>query len=97
MTKILKSSNFQSFHLFFPEFLIDFVHWNVEKGQQGKGWVSFHEVVIVVVFYEDTIAMFRMKMCPIDTENDKIPQNFQFSKTLCNFLQILTDFVNWNV
>ena len=50
-----------------------------------------------VVFYEELIAMFWMKMSQIDTENDKNPENFQFPKISCHFSKFLTDFVNWNV
>ena len=36
-------------------------------------------------------------MSHIDTENDRNPKIFQFSKILCNFSQFSTDFVDWNV
>ena len=36
-------------------------------------------------------------MSQIDTENDKNPQTFQFSKVLCIVFQFLTDFVEWNI
>ena len=36
-------------------------------------------------------------MSQIDTESDKNPKNFQFSKISCNFSKFLTDFANWNV
>ena len=38
-----------------------------------------------------------MKKSQIDNENDKKPKNFQTSKILCIFVEILTDLVNWNV
>ena len=31
------------------------------------------------------------------TENDKKPKIFHFSKFLCNLVNFLTDFVDWNV
>ena len=37
-----------------------------------------------------------MKMSQIDTENDKNPETFHFSKILCIFSNNSTDFVNWN-
>ena len=36
-------------------------------------------------------------MSQIDTENDKNPKNFQFSKISCIFCKFLTDLANWNV
>ena len=36
-------------------------------------------------------------MSQINTEIDKKPKIFQFSKILCIFSKFLTDFVNWNV
>ena len=59
-----------------------------------------------VVFNEEIFAMFCLKMSQIDTEKDKTPKIFPFSKSLCIFLELLqkvffmhfsTDFVNWNV
>ena len=38
-----------------------------------------------VVFHEEIIAIFWMKMCQIDTENDKT-QNFLFFKDFTHFL-----------
>ena len=38
-----------------------------------------------------------MKMSQIDTETDKKPKYFQFSKIYAFFPKCLTDFVNWNV
>ena len=35
-------------------------------------------------FSEETVAVFEMKMSQVDTENDKIPKTFQFSKVLCS-------------
>ena len=49
------------------------------------------------VFIEERIPMFQLKMSQIDTENDKKPKSFQFSKISCIFSKFLTDFVNWNV
>ena len=44
-----------------------------------------------------TIAIFWLKMSQIDTEIDKNPKKFQFSKISCIFSKFLTDFANWNV
>ena len=39
-----------------------------------------------------------MEMTQIETEKDKNPKNFQFSKILCKFFsKLLTNFVDWNV
>ena len=46
---------------------------------------------------EEIIAVFEMKKSQIDTENDKNPISFLFSKVLCNFSKFSTDFVNFNV
>ena len=58
---------------------------------------TMKKLVRPVVFNEDIIAIFRLKMSQIDTENDKNPKNFQFSKISCIFSKFLTDFANWNV
>ena len=50
-----------------------------------------------VVFNEEVFAMFCMKMSQFDTKLTKVSKIFQFSKILCIFSQILTDFVDWNV
>ena len=55
------------------------------------------KLVRPVVFNEDIIAIFWLKMSQIDTEKDKNPKNFQFSKISCIFSKLLTDFANWNV
>ena len=63
--------------------------WNVLNDQQEK------KIGCPVVFYEEIIAMFRMKMSQIDTENDKNANIFQFSKIVCLlFSKFLTDFVD---
>ena len=36
-------------------------------------------------------------MSQIDTENDKNPKSFQFSKILSTFSKFLTDFAKWIV
>ena len=41
-----------------------------------------------VVVYEEIIAVFQIKKSQIDTENDKKPQNFHFSKFVHSFCQI---------
>ena len=74
------------FYAFFAKFWTDFINCNVETGQQGKNF--FH----AVVFYEEIIAMFRMKMYQSDTENDKKPKNFHFSKFIRIFVQIFDGF-----
>ena len=38
-----------------------------------------------------------MKVSQIDTENDKKPIFFQFSKVLRIFVKVSTHFVDWNV
>ena len=56
---------------------------------------TMKKLVRPVVFNEDIIAIFCLKMSQIDTENDKNPKNFQFSKISCIFSKFLTDFANW--
>ena len=56
-----------------------------------------NKLVRPVVFNEEIIAMFWLKMSQIDTEIDKNPKSFQFSKILSIFSKFLTDFVKWNV
>ena len=46
------------------------------------------KMVRPVDFIEEKIAMFLLKMSKIDTENDKNPKSFQFSKISCIFFQI---------
>ena len=58
---------------------------------------TMKKLVRPVVFNEDIIAIFWLKMSQIDTENDKNPKNFQFSKISCNFSKFLSNFANWNV
>ena len=50
-----------------------------------------------VGFSEAIIAVFHVKKSQIDTEIDKKPKVFQFSKILSIFPKFSTDFVNWNV
>ena len=38
-----------------------------------------------------------MKMHQIDTEHGEYLKSFQFSKVLCIFVTVSTDFVNWSV
>ena len=40
-----------------------------------------------VMFYEELIAVFKLKKTQIGTEFDKKPIIFQFSKVLCNCCQ----------
>ena len=58
---------------------------------------TMKKLVRPVVFNEEILAMFCLKMSQIDTENDKSPKSFQFLKISCIFSKFLTDFVNWNV
>ena len=58
---------------------------------------TMKKLVRPVVFNEEITGMFCLKMSQIDTENDKNPKSFQFSKISCIFSKFLTDFVNWNV
>ena len=65
-------------------------------------WGKFHRLSVLecfkgstmkksvrpIVFDEEIIAMFSLKMSPIDTENDQSPKSFQFSKISCIFFQI---------
>ena len=47
---------------------------------------------------EEFIAVFRMKMSQIDTENYKKAKNSHFSRILCRFFgEVLTEFVDWIV
>ena len=46
---------------------------------------TMKKLVRPVVFNEEITAMFCLKMSHIDTENDKNPKSFQFSKTACIF------------
>ena len=64
--------------------------WNVER-------VNKERMCCPVGFYEEFIAVLLVKVSQIDTENDKSPKIFQFSKCLCIFSKFLTDIVDWNV
>ena len=90
MTKNPIFFNFRSFYAFFVKVSTDFVDLNVLKGQQGKTGCA-------VVFIEEIIAMFWMKMPQNDTENDKSPQISQFSAFFALSENFLTNFVEWNV
>ena len=50
-----------------------------------------------VVFHGNIIAVFQTKMSQIDTENDKKPKLFQFSKFISFSPTFFTDFVDWKV
>ena len=51
-----------------------------------------------VVFNEEIIAMFSMKMSQIENENDKNLGNFSIFKDFMHFFsKFSTDFVDWNV
>ena len=63
--------------------------WNVEKGEQRKNLLSSSR-------YEEFFAFLEMKTSQMDTENDKNPKGFQFSKVL-GISSSLTDSVDWNV
>ena len=55
-------------------------------------------LVGLVVFKEEIIAMFQMKMSQIDSEIDKNLRNFSIFKDFLHFFsKFLTDFVDWNV
>ena len=41
-----------------------------------------------VVFYEEIIAVFKLKKSQIGTEIDKKPKIFKLSKFLCSFCQV---------
>ena len=45
-----------------------------------------------VGFSEELVAIFKMKMSQIDTENDKNHKVFQFSKILLIFINIFDSF-----
>ena len=54
MTKTLKMCYFEWFYAFFPNFLTDFINWNVDMGQQGK-------IVLYSKLRKKTDAVFKMK------------------------------------
>ena len=89
--KVKEIPNFPIFKDFrhFSNFLTDFVDWNVEKGEQRK-------ILLSSSCYEEFFAFFEMKTSQMDTENDKNPKGFQFSKIL-GISSSLTDSVDWNV
>ena len=78
ITKNPKVSKFQRFYAFLLTFrqiswIPMFLRVNKEK------------IGSPVVFYEEINAMFKKKMSETDTEDDKNPKIFQFSKFLCIF------------
>ena len=62
MTKNTNFSNFHRFYALFVKVATDFIYWNDLKGNKEKIGCS-------VVFYEDIIAMDRMKVSQTGTEN----------------------------
>ena len=50
-----------------------------------------------VGFSDALFSVFWVKVSQINTEYDKNPQTFQFSKNLCILFKFVTDFVNLNV
>ena len=78
----------------FMHFLLKFHRLHGVECFKGS---TMKKLVRPVVFNEEITAMFCLKMSQIDTENDKNPKSFQFSKISCIFSNFLTDFVNWNV
>ena len=66
MTKALKFSYFQNVFEFFPNFLTDFVDWNIEKGQRGTNALS-------VGFSEEFFAV-----CENNTKMTKNPKIYNF-------------------
>ena len=65
MTKNLKFPNFQRFYPFFVEVSTAFLDWTVLKDQKETNRCP-------VVFNEEIVAMFWLKMSQIDTEINKI-------------------------
>ena len=65
MTKNLKFPNFQRFYPFFVEVSTAFLDWTVLKNQKETTRCP-------VVFNEEIVAMFWLKMSQIDTEINKI-------------------------
>ena len=59
--------------------------------------VNAEWVGCLVVFSEEVIAFFWMKMSQIDTEKEKNNKIYQFSKCSCIFVKVSTAFVDWNV
>ena len=49
-----------------------------------------------VPYSEEIIAFSKWQESQIDTENDKNPEIFYFSKILCFHSKSLMDFVDWN-
>ena len=66
--------------------------WNVLQGQQKT-------IYCPVVFIEEIVAKFRMKMSQIDTtENDKKLKSFEFPKISFSFFsKISMGFIDWNI
>ena len=76
--KNLKISNFYGFYAFFSKFLMNVMDWNAKTGQQGRNVLSSR-------LLRRVNCSFLVKKLQIDTEIDKKPKTFQFSKVFCNF------------
>ena len=82
--KLQKTRNFPIFKIFMHFLLkVRQTSWIGMFWSVNKEWVCCQ-----IVFYEERIAMFWMKMSQIDTENDKNPRIYQVSKILCILSQI---------
>ena len=78
-------------HFLFVEVSTVSLDWTVLKGQKET-------ILCPVVFNEEIVAMFWLKLSQIDTENDKNHEIFQIPKILCRFFsKISVDFIGWNV
>ena len=77
--KNFKISQFSRFYAFFVEVSTVFWDWTVLKGQKET-------IRCPVVFNEEIVSMFWLKVCQIVTENDKNLEIFEFPETFfCNF------------
>ena len=81
MTKIQKFPNFQRFNAFFVLFSINIVDKNVENVQHARNSLSSR-------LCEEIIAFSKCKIYQTETENDKKPETFKFSKFFCSFCQV---------
>ena len=92
MTKIPRLSIFQSFYAF----SVNLLRLHGLECFEGSTRRRFGCPVVV---FEEFCAFFKMENISENdnTENDKNPKIFHFSKILSIFSKFSTDFVNWNI
>ena len=84
--KNFKISQFSRFYAFFVEVSTVFLDWTVLKGQKET-------ISCPVVYNEEIVSMFWLKVCQIDTKNDKNLEIFEFPEPFfCIFFQNFNGF-----